>query len=1536
MTCNVVRQPLSAMCCVLGLMLWLAGMCFPAGATVLAPHFHIPEGAAALPQKTIRALHRDALGFLWLATDDGLVRYDGTRLRTFKARSDARYSLAGNALRALATMPDGGLWVGTMGEGLNRLDTATGRIDHYAQGLPDLDVLALCADGDADLWIGTGGGLARMDTASGHITSVPLRKADGSLFAGVVRALVRHGDFLWVGTEQEGLARLHMPTGTVRWIDRGGAEGLQDQQITVMHVDGAGRMWLGTGGHGLARIETDGAEPRVVHSAAGSGLGNAEITVIQDAGDGQLWVGAWDRGLGLYDPRTDTTKRLHHNDAAPGGLPSDAITAMLRLPDGKYWLGTYDRGAWLFDPFPPFQVYRREPGNADSLRDSLIWAAHPDGQGLWIGTARGLSYLSSTGGMQAPVAAGALAGDADVLLRGDIRAMQLRRGLLWLGTRRHGLLLYDVGRARVLAPATLHPALQEVATKDVRALLVDRSGIVWMGTPAGLYALQPEEGVVRKFEHTPAVLTSLPHNRIRTLFEDRDGVLWIGTSGGLVRHDGDGRFSTWTRDVDRPSGTLPGTDVRAITQDGAGNLWVGTESGLARFRPESGVDAIYTESSGLPSSTIFSALHVAGQVWVGTARGLARIDAGSGATNAYYTFDGLPDDEFNINAATALGDGRVAMGTVDGLVLFAPRDVPGGSPVGPKATPPIHVEASWGRATGEPETLHGLAGGPVQVDWRYTRSRFVVSEFSYAAHANVRVQAWLEGLDATWRDLGRDRVAEYTLLPPGEYMFRARALDRHGRWVVQSAPLTFVVAPPPWLTPLAMLAYAFLLLAALTVLAHLVRRFYARREADLQTRIAEHTHELAALNATLQERNEKLDQLMSNRVRLFRAMSHELRTPLSVVLAVLEKATTAAGGGTPAMDIALHNARRLASLVRNVLEMAHHEGILPERRRAQCGNLHEVVCNVVGSATLLADAEGRQFFWSYAGRKDAQVALDDVALHMVFDNLVSNAIKFTTDGGRVRLSVEAEPGHAVIIVEDDGPGIPEHLRRSVFDWYERGGREDTEGWGMGLPAVREAVERVGGSILVLPGIWGGARFWVFLPGATSAPQPCDAEGPLPAGAVGAQALVPAALAAGAWEGGDGQRVIPAMEDDVHGAVVASLQDVTVVLVEDDPGLLAVLQDLFPRGWRVYGESSAEAGFGLVLMHEPDVVVTDVRLPGENGIAMLRRIKADARIAHVPVLVLTAFDEAGIRDAGFTDGADGFMAKPFEPSELLRRVEALVMNRRLAYAAASRRILLDATTGMAAAGAITAGDAPCPLPGGGALSGGVDGAAAGAGSGECASQGHDGAAPGVGLPAHEAAEDGMAAAHVGRVPMEGAGAVSAAVMHAGPTAGGQVSAISGDVDAAMGGQAGAAEAQPAAISHGAQASGAVDEAFDDSPLPEWALLAQGDAMLARLHEVTEDPVVLRGLTLADVAQRLAVSTRSLQRYFERRGMGWRDYKRLRQLRHAMDLLLTTDARVADIADSVGFASASHFTMIFRRETGLSPVQWRARAGRKAGG
>ena len=653
-------------------------------------------------------------------------------------------------------------------------------------------------------------------------------------------------------------------------------------------------------------------------------------------------------------------------------------------------------------------------------------------------------------------------------------------------------------------------------------------------------------------------------------------------------------------------------------------LWIGSRGeGLILFDEKKGISRIFTEEDGLPDNTIYCIVadHT-GILWLSTNRGICRFNPADFSSRYYVKADGLAGNEFNRYHKFCFPDGRIGMGGLDGFSVFDPasfsdRQQAMQVPVGITNIDINNIAQNFNSAASlVKEPFNELRTLRLPYNKNYLTVEFAALQFNEPG--KIRYRYMLKGAEDTWHESGHNNIATYTQLRPGRYRLLMNATGTNGLWSTEIKELEVIIRPPFWAN---WWAYSFYILVII-FLINLYIRYHKKRLKEQQ--------ELAFK----QKEAAQLKELDAIKDRFFSNITHEFRTPLTLILTPLEKllqdqTLSPRTGNT--LNMMSRNAKQLLRLVNEFLDFSKlDKGQM--RVNAGYGDFDEFVRNIVLQFNGAAEEKQIRLSYTSHGIRGAY-RFDDEKWEKIFFNLVNNALKFTNPGGTVEVSVKMAGDERVDIrIVDTGIGIsPNHLPK-LFDRFYQVDDSDTrhyEGTGIGLALVKELVELMDGSIEVASEPGKGSSFRIIAP-----LHP-------------AETIRANELAARLADADQPETDPPHPEKPV------------ILVAEDNAQLRQFLAEGLPADWNILTAHDGLKAHEMILAEMPDVVVSDVMMPGRDGLELCRIVKKDPRTAHIGFMLLTSRAAQDIKLKGLETGADDYIIKPFHLDELQYRIANLL-------------------------------------------------------------------------------------------------------------------------------------------------------------------------------------------------------------------------------------------------------------------------------------
>ena len=1079
--------------------------------------FHRLMLADGLSQSSVIALHQDSRGFIWMGTQDGLNRYDGRNIISYKADPDDPYSLSDPNIWGIVEDVAGDLWIGTEGGGFNRYNRQLDNFTPYRHDpkfrnpLSHYNVKTVAIDHDGFIWLGTiGDGILRFDPATERIESYGHDPDDPtSLPSDEVQSLLidEHGA-VWAGTTV-GLTRLSPATGGMShyYHDPQDAQSLSAGEVRCLTAGTGGRLWVGTS-KGLSHFDPATAtfERYLVDDANQAVPKDLSISALLEDPDGQVWVGSERRGLYVLDPETGQCRAFLHDTRDPFSLSDNEVYSIIRDRTGVFWIGTSNGANRLDSKAKQFYHVTNQAGDKASLSNACVWSIWEDRQGqVWAVTESGLNVMDPATGRVKQVFADPkdpLAPSYDSF----IEIFEDDRGFIWLGARDGALNRYDPDSG-VYRRFPTAPGSSDGPDDDrVFSITGDRRGRVWVGTMTGLECYDPETDTFTSYVHDPRNRASLPDGSVRDLMVDNEGRLWLSVwSNGAACFDPETETFRHFKHKPNDRSSLSSNVVLSIFQDSRNRMWLGTSSGLNLLNPATGRCLWYSEHDGLPNNTIYRVQEDrAGSLWVSTNYGLARFDPDTGLVNTYLVRDGIQDNEFNMGASHLGRSGKMYFGGINGFTSFYPDSIRH-NPFVPavvltdfrifnKPVPP--GKRPDGRVILEKpisETEH------IELSHRDHVISFEFSVLHFASPEKNNFAYMLEGFESQWNEVGTRNHATYTNLPPGEYVFRVRGANNDGIWNEEGAAVNISVKPPFY-------RKAWFLTAVLVFIWGVIyggHRYRIRlmdvKNKELEGKVNERTEDLTHANSSLQKevafRKRIEDELreaknVAEAATLAKSeflanMSHEIRTPMNGVLGmtsiILE--TELSQEQREFSEMIYSSANNLLVIINDILDFSKIEAGKLKLERIEF-DICDVVDRVTEMLAFKAHKKGLHFSCRISPDVPRILRGDPGRLTQILINLANNAVKFTA-AGKVEVQVSLVKkrkswAELRFEVNDTGVGIPAGRVGRIFGSFTQVDASITRqygGTGLGLAIAKQLTTLMGGEIGVDSVEGQGAHFW---------------------------------------------------------------------------------------------------------------------------------------------------------------------------------------------------------------------------------------------------------------------------------------------------------------------------------------------------------------------------------------------------------------------------------------------------------------------------
>ncbi|MFR9650487.1 MAG: two-component regulator propeller domain-containing protein [Rikenellaceae bacterium] len=1224
------------------------------------------ERLSILPRNDVSYTYEDRMGFVWIATLDGLYRYDGHECRVYLP-DGKEGSISSSMILVINEDSRGNLWLGTYGRGLSRYSPRSGKFRNYS--LQDIygdnnhyhDIISIAIDRNNAIWIGTVRGFGRLliDPESGDI--------------------IQYDDYTYsiMSDDQESdpdpntiIHKIHKDKSGNIWVGSSNCvmrivEVLESELITEKY-DIAGfdicdftPNSIIVGGHGINTLKMD--------MESGSYNIDEQLsryrTEIIHYNHGSIWSGNR-TGLRHLTKNNDGQWQLTQSFSARDNsvVESNIITSLMSDKLDQLWVSTRGGGLYIVDKKDkPFYNYPISDSH-NAITRGIKKAIYEDSHGnLWVGSeGQGIDFIAAgkdyiTGNRRIEINAE----DDRIYTFAESGADGDGRNLMWVGVPApHFLMAIDIETLNIVKQSPLIPRLGFIFT-----IAQTDSSTLWAGSyNNGLWRLTiDEQGQIVKWRHFMAQhsdpKSGLNSNTIRNLFVDSRGDLWINTDVGTNRIDRDDLLSDTPifnkRLSNRSRFTLNGHYTLESIESSAGEIYIGTMgSGMVRYNPRTDKLTFIDRQSGLSNNTVKSLIEdrSSGAIWIATNDGLSKYTPQTGAIINYGREHGINDVEFAEICGVMRSNGMIVFGNRHGIVEFDPLKIPTS-----KVTPTLlFTDLIVNNRRVEVGADDGILSRSIEltnsIELDYDQRNFTISfvGINLASPMGSRYRYRLHGFDNEWRLCSGDkRTASYTNMPAGKYTFSVQASNADDVWSERVLTLNIVVHPPLYLSGIAYLLYVLLIIVAGFLIFWVTRlRYLKRRDVDI---------------ARIEQR--RVEELMQYKLDFFMNVSHEFRTPLTLITLPLERSKEEAQRIdnsiiSESLDLIGRNVSVLKKLINEVLDFRKVEdGKQPIHVEASdMGSFVKLYCDLF---TLNAELHNIKFKFTQP-RERAIVDLDKRLFEKVMINLLSNAFRHTPDNGQIEVSIIIDHDYNLTIISvcDNGCGVDSDSLQHIFDQFYQAENTTKGGSGIGLSLCKGIVELHGGILRAESEVGSGFSAIIELP-LSNGEISEDVEYSI----IDEESIKAYSLSETPDIESEVEVEVEKVQSEEQVPIANSVNRARVLIVEDNDDLRQELVATLSRDYDMVEAQNGEQGVEMCRKHYPDLVITDIMMPVMDGIEMCRIIKSDEDISHTPIMVLTANSSIKSQIDSFTiGGAEGYLDKPFDITVLRSHVKAILHNR----------------------------------------------------------------------------------------------------------------------------------------------------------------------------------------------------------------------------------------------------------------------------------
>ena len=1178
-----------------------------------------------LSHNSIRSIFQDSDGYMWFGTYDGLNRYDGYNFKVYRNRVKDEKSLRFNNIYNIAGDSKKNIWVGGA-NGVcvyNKTNATFHPVEYvFANNKPKVlkDIIRKIRSVYKDqVLVGTQNlGLLVFENGSFTGKNIPLEGLNNKeikyKYDAAVLEDVNLKGYCWVYVREVGLCKYNYNSQKLKVVYP------LSMEIKSMEVSLDYNLWLGTD-EGLFLLNTKSGLLSENYFSE-----KCTVTDILIDERKEMWLTT--DGCGIYKVIGENKKAVAYKSVRDNQLlKSNSIECLYEDTAGNKWIGTLRGGISMLSNTPTyFKSIRYNAIENDPTENFILSFCEDEKKNVWIGTdGAGLKYWDRKNNSYIKYPNKLSSGFITSIIRDK------SNNDIWFSTWAGGINRINSVDHTVSHFSCYNPYMKHIE-RNIWFVYQDSQGDIW--------ASSTNEGFLYLFDKTKNsfVLFDKGIDNLQCLTETSDGKFWGGNYTSLVVIDKDKRqFKKFS--ISNP--------IRCILEDKSKNLWVGTqEGGLLLFDRKTKKIKRLTTEDGLPSNTILRLLEDKnGNLWMSTYNGICRFDWKRKIFRNFSTNDGLQSNQFSFNAGLELSTGEFLFGGINGFNVFYPEKIKEFNPENNLLLTDFYVNNQPIEESKNELVSEWDSGKIKRVKLPYDQTtlsiEFVALDYNNAD--KIKYAYYLDGWDNRWNYAGQVRKANYSRLPEGKYVFKVKTTNFKGGWNEEKNLITIIVMPPWYRT---WWAYVLYLFAIVAIVFAYIKHYKNKEELKYKVKIAE-----------LEGKKEK--EIAEKQSSMFTYISHEFRTPLSLIINPLKKAVQkeSVQNGSSGSDLAIahRNARRLLSLVDQLLLFRKAENDADSLRLSSinvnslCNEVYQCFVNQAKDKNINYDFSVPDYTIEIIG--------DYEKIEISLFNLMSNAFKYTPEGGEIKLKLTENDSEVFLEIADNGKGIEEKNMEVIFEKFKQINSKVSvgTGFGIGLFIVKYFVEKHKGTVSCTSEIGKGSVFKLtFLKGENHFE---DAE---ISNIEHQRSQLLNELLADEMNEDNNSFSDTVSESDLHKIMLTDKR--TVLIIDDNAEIRNYLIRLFSDTYIVYSAENGEQGLKLTKRYMPDLVISDITMEELDGLELCRRIKENNTLSHIPVILLTASKNPETHLQGISDGADDYITKPFDDDMLIARVESLLRNR----------------------------------------------------------------------------------------------------------------------------------------------------------------------------------------------------------------------------------------------------------------------------------
>jgi ligand-binding sensor domain-containing protein/signal transduction histidine kinase/DNA-binding response OmpR family regulator len=1149
---------------------------------------------------------------MWFGTKDGLNRFDGYNFKIFRHTIDDGKSIGNNIIRCIAEDKANNLYVGTEG-GLyimNMVDETFRRVDNITgDGFQiSYTVNAIHLDSHGNIWIGTNSqGIFVYDTIRNELRKI---KTNGFNFdSNIVWTIYADASGnIWAGTRL-GLLNYNPNTDMLDPVESMYSfNDSSKHEIQTIFEDQKGSLWIGTWHEGLRFYQKQSNTYRTFLKSEKTSLAVTRIMAIFQYVDNILLIGS-DNGLYIFNPDTEEYSRIDVPNM-DYSLSDPGVYSIYKDREGGIWIGTYSGGINYLKPGRSFIETYNPNILSGTLSGKTVGQFCEDQHGnLWIATENGgVNYLDTKSKIISQPIKRAYY---------DVRSLMLDGENLWIGTYSKGIQIYNTKNKSFYTFEQDKGNGHGIHGDCIYALYKTKNGDIYAGTNTGLNKYNKDKDK-NNFTHIPEVKTF-----VFDIKEDFQGNLWVATYGsGAIKYDIQSKEWIHYDAILPQSNPFVGSRLINIYIDSRKRL-IFTSEGRGIFIYDYKTDSFtnISEKAGLPNSVIYGIQDdPQGNYWLSSNKGIIQINdiADIKTIRIYSKEDGLQSSQFNYKSSYKVQTGKLYFGGINGFSSFYPQDIDKNKN---KILPPIEITQINILGNTDIEFSNEIQrkiNEKQKIILPHNQSSFTISyiSLSYPIQSKSQYAYKLEGVDEKWSYVGNNKNVTYLNLASGNYVFKVKGSNNDGVWNEEGTQIELEILPPFWLSITAKIIYILLIV----LFIYLIISFVWKKNNKRQRQRLE----------TFKTEQETL--AFKSKIDFFTTIAHEIRTPLTLISAPLEEVINSEEGSPETkqnISIIEKNCNRLTELINQLLDFRKMDSTQYIVNPSKI-NLHTYMNELYYRFNKTAQNKNIDFILQLP-KDECFVYTDKDGLTKIVGNLLVNALKYTKDKIVLSLNKSDEEIYS-ISVTDNGKGIADEHKKNIFDPFFQIQSDNKNGIGLGLSLAKNLAGKLNGSISVLDaGIEGSIFIFTFTDVAQTLLHHESDKKPE-----------------------ERETLFIKKESDKKSHIL---------IVDDNSEMLQFLENSLKNEYILNTALDVNEAFPLLESNSYELIISDIMMPGIDGISFTKKLKSDINYNHIPIILLSAKTENAVKAEGLYSGAEVFIEKPFSVAHLKAQIVSILENRR---------------------------------------------------------------------------------------------------------------------------------------------------------------------------------------------------------------------------------------------------------------------------------